>query len=133
MPLRDLQNPTYTSNVDNARRVAFEISTALVEQTEKRCCHVVDGESIDLVERSPCVRAIVIKECISEGLSVGIFRRLRIVEEFRNRSTDSCTVDVCELIVSNELCQQSVLVYKDVQFPLLFFDKIFGLDNAIPT
>ncbi len=79
MSLRNLQNPTYTGNVYNTRRVAFDISTALVEQTEKGCCHVVDREGINLVERSPCVQAVVIEECISDGLSVGIFRRLGVV------------------------------------------------------
>jgi hypothetical protein len=91
MPLRNLQNPTYTSNVDNTRRIAFDISTALVEQTEKCCCHVVDREGIDLVERSPCIRAIIIKECISNGLSVGIFWSLRVVKEIRKRSRYSST------------------------------------------
>lgn len=91
MSLRNLQNSTDTSNVDNTRRVSFEISTALVEQTEKSCCHVVDRERIDLVERSPRVRAIIVEECISDGLSVGIFRCIRIVEEIRKRPRDSST------------------------------------------
>jgi hypothetical protein len=86
MPLGNLQNPTYTSNVDNARCVAFNISAALVEQTKKSCCHVVDGESIGLVQRSPRIWAVIIEECIPHGLSVGIFRRLRIVKEIRKRS-----------------------------------------------
>jgi len=79
MSLGNLQNPTYTSNVDNTRCVAFDISAALVQQTEKRRCHVVDRESIGLVQRSPCIWAVIIEECIPDGLSVGIFRRLRIV------------------------------------------------------
>ena len=55
MSLGNLQNPTYTSNIDNTRCVAFDISAALVEQTKKSCCHVVDRESVDLVQRSPCI------------------------------------------------------------------------------
>ena len=100
MSLRYFQNPTYTSNVDNARRVSFNISTALIEQTKKGCCHVVDREGVDLIEGSPCVQATVIEECISEGLSVGIFRCLRIVKKVRNRSQDSGTEKVGEFIVS---------------------------------
>lgn len=79
MSLGNLQNPTYTSNVDNTGCVTFDISTALVKQTKEGCCHVIDRESIGLVQRSPCIWAIIIKECIPDGLSVGIFRRLRIV------------------------------------------------------
>ena len=86
MSLRKLQNPTYTSNVDNTGRVTFEISTALVEQTEKSCCHVVDREGIDLVKRSPCVRAVIIEKCISEG---GIFRCIGVGKEICMRSQDS--------------------------------------------
>lgn len=100
MSLGNLQNPTYTSNVDNTGCVAFDISAALVEQTEKSCCHVVDRESIGLVQRSPCIWAVIIEECIPEGLSVGIFLRLRIAKEIRNRSYDSSTGDVGELVVS---------------------------------
>lgn len=86
MFLGNLQNPTYTSNVDNTRCVAFDISAALVEQTEKCCCHVVDRESVDLVQGSPCIWTVIIKECIPKGLSVGIFWLLRIVKEICNRS-----------------------------------------------
>lgn len=86
MSLGNLQNPTYTSDVDNTRCVALDISAALVEQTEKSCCHVVNRESIDLVQRSPCIWAVIIEECIPEGLSVGILRRLRIVKEISKRS-----------------------------------------------
>jgi len=100
MSLGNLQNPTYTSDVYNTRCVAFDISAALVEQTEKSCCHVVDGESIDFVQRSPCIWAVIIEECIPDGLSVGIFRRLRIAKETRKRSCDSSTGDVGELVVS---------------------------------
>jgi hypothetical protein len=100
MLLGNLQNPTYTSNVDNTRCVAFDISAALVEQTEKSRCHVVDRESVGLVQSSPCIWAVIVEECIPDGLSVGIFRRLGIVEEIRNRSYDSSTGDVGELVVS---------------------------------
>lgn len=85
MSLRNLQNSTYTSYVDNAGRVAFEISTALVEQA-KSCRHVVDREGIDLVERSPRIRAVVIEKRISEGLGIGIFWRIGTVKELRKRS-----------------------------------------------
>jgi hypothetical protein len=85
MSLSNLQNSTYASNVDNTRCVTFDILAALVEQTEKGCCHVVDRESIDLVQRSPCIWAVIIEERIPEGLSVGIFRPLRIVKEIRKR------------------------------------------------
>jgi hypothetical protein len=117
MSLGNLHNSTYTSNVDNTRRVAFEVSTALVEQTEKSCCHVVDREGIDLVERSPCVRAVVIKKCISKGLSVGIFWRMRIVEEIRKRSRDSGTEKVGELVVSTSLANDSYLFTRMCNLP----------------
>jgi len=86
MSLGNLQNTTYTSNVDNTGCVAFDISAALVEQAEKSCCHVVDRESIGLVQRGPCIWAVIVEECISDGFSVGIFRRLRIIKEIRKRS-----------------------------------------------
>ena len=86
MSLSNLQDPTYTSNIDNTRGVAFDISAALIEQAEKSCCHVVDRESIDLVQRSPCIWAVIIEESISDGLSVGVFRCLRIVKEDRKWS-----------------------------------------------
>jgi hypothetical protein len=100
MFLGNLQNSAYTRNVDNTRCVAFDISAALVEQTEKSCCHVVDRESIDFVQRGPCIWAVIIEKCIPEGLSVGIFRLLRIVKEIRNRSYDSGTGGVGDLIMS---------------------------------
>jgi hypothetical protein len=117
MSLRNLQNSTYTSNVDNTGRVAFEISTALVEQTEESCCHVVDGERIDLVERSPCIRAVVIKECISEGLSVSIFRCIGIVKEIRKWTRDSGTEKASELVVSTSLTNNPYLFTRMCNFP----------------
>jgi hypothetical protein len=65
MSLRDFQDTAYTGNVDNTRCVTFDIPTTLVKQAQKSSCHVIHGESIDLVERGPRIHAIVVEKCAS--------------------------------------------------------------------
>jgi len=118
MSLRNLQNSTDTGNIDNARRVTFDISTALVEQTEKSRRHVIDREGIDVVERSPRIRAIVVEKSSPDSLSVGIFRCLRIVEEIYKRSRNTSAKCVGEMAVSiNEVGQQTYLLTRICNFP----------------
>jgi hypothetical protein len=79
--LCDLHNSTYTGDVDNTGRVAFDISTALVQQTEKCSGHIINRERIDLVNLSPCLGAVIVEQCVSECLGIGIFRSSWIIEE----------------------------------------------------
>ena len=86
MSLCNLQNSTYTGDVDNTRRVAFDISTALVQQTEKCSSHVINRERVDLVNLSPCLGAVIIEQCAPECLGIGILRSSWIIEEGRHGS-----------------------------------------------
>ena len=115
--LSDLQNSTYARDIDDAGRVAFGISTALVEQAEKGRCHVIDGEGVDIVERRPRVRAAVIEERTSEDLGVGIFRCLRIVEETYERSRNPSAKKVDERAESMSLANKTYLFTRMCNFP----------------
>lgn len=88
MSLRNLQNATDAGNVDNTRGVAFDVSTALIEQAEKSGCHVIDREGIDLVDCSPRVLAVIIEEGISDGLCIDFFWCLGIIGEVCERTHD---------------------------------------------